>query len=29
MREAPVSDVAAVAGVGNTLAERIKQAIES
>ena len=29
MREAPVSDVAAVAGVGNALAERIKQAIES
>jgi hypothetical protein len=29
MREAPVSDVAAVAGVGTVLAERIKQAIES
>ena len=29
MREAPVSDVAAVAGVGTALAERIKQAIES
>jgi len=29
MREAPVSDLAAVAGVGNALAERIKQAIES
>jgi excinuclease ABC subunit C len=29
MREAPVSDVAAVTGVGNALAERIKQAIES
>jgi len=29
MREAPVSDLAAVAGVGSALAERIKQAIES
>ena len=29
MREAPVEDVAAVAGVGPALAERIKQAIES
>jgi excinuclease ABC subunit C len=29
MREAPLSDVAAVAGVGNALAERIKQAIET
>jgi excinuclease ABC subunit C len=29
MREAPVDDLAAVAGVGTALAERIKQAIES
>ena len=29
MREAPVEDVAAVAGVGPALAERIKQAIEN
>jgi len=29
MREAPVSDLAGVAGVGSALAERIKQAIES
>jgi hypothetical protein len=29
MRDAPVSDLAAVAGVGSALAERIKQAIES
>ncbi|HYU83098.1 MAG TPA: helix-hairpin-helix domain-containing protein, partial [Candidatus Polarisedimenticolia bacterium] len=29
MREAPVSDLAAVAGVGNALAARIKQAIDS
>jgi excinuclease ABC subunit C len=29
MREAPVSDLASVAGVGSALAERIKQAIES
>ena len=29
MREAPVSDLASVTGVGTALAERIKQAIES
>jgi len=29
MREAPVTDLAAVSGVGPALAERIKQAIES
>jgi hypothetical protein len=29
IRDAPVSDVAAVAGVGAALAERIKQAIEA
>ena len=29
MREAPVSGLASVTGVGTALAERIKQAIES